>query len=119
MFGDKKQEAKETVEMEIYDNHEEVPGMIDFAKERGIRFPYLIDETQDVAKAYGASCTPDPFLFDAQFKLAYHGRFDDALSPGTKPKTAEMAEATRQLLAGKPVTIPWKPSIGCSIKWKK
>ncbi|MBI2583262.1 MAG: thioredoxin family protein [Candidatus Aenigmarchaeota archaeon] len=94
-------------------------GMKAFAKEHGIEFPYLIDETQAVAKAYGASCTPDPFLFDAQFKLAYHGRFDDALSPGSRPTTAEMKEAIEQLIEGKDVSIQWKPSIGCSIKWKK
>ena len=89
-----------------------------FANERNIEFPYLVDETQEVAKNYGASCTPDPFLLNHELKLAYHGRFDDATHPGTIAKTNEMKQAIEHLLAGKPVTIEEKPSIGCSIKWK-
>ena len=61
------------------------------ANEKGFSFPYLADETQEIAKSYGASCTPDPFLFDAGKKLAYHGRFDDAHGEAhSKGKTSEM-----------------------------
>lgn len=94
-------------------------GMRAFAKERGIEFPYLVDETQEVARSFGASCTPDPFLLDSQLRLAYHGRIDDALEPGTVPKTAEMRTAIEQLLRGGEVAVQEKPSLGCSIKWKK
>jgi peroxiredoxin len=89
-----------------------------FAKERGIEFPYLVDTTQEVARSYGASCTPDPFLLDSELRVAYHGRIDDALEPGTVPSTSEMRDAILQLIEGKPVTVKEKPSIGCSIKWK-
>ncbi|MBI4176447.1 MAG: thioredoxin family protein [Candidatus Aenigmarchaeota archaeon] len=93
-------------------------GMRKFSKERNITFPYLVDETQETAKAYGATCTPDPFLLDSSLRLAYHGRFDDALEPGTTAKTQEMKEAIQQLLSGKQVTIQERPSLGCNIKWK-
>jgi len=93
-------------------------GMKQFAKEKNIEFPYLIDEAQDVARSYGASCTPDPFLLDGNLNLVYHGRFDDALEPGTIPKTHEMKDAILQLLKNQKVTVDERPSIGCSIKWK-
>jgi len=93
-------------------------GMKRFAKECGIGFPYLVDDTQEVAKAYKATCTPDFFLFDSNLKLAYHGRVDDAMEPGTEPSTQEMKKAIQQLLEGKEVTVKWEFSIGCSIKWK-
>lgn len=89
-----------------------------FADQRDIEFPYLIDETQSVARKWGATCTPDPFLLDANLRLAYHGRIDDAQEPGTIPTTQEMKIAITQLLEGKPVEVEEKPSIGCSIKWK-
>ena len=89
-------------------------------KKRGINFVYLRDENQEVAKAYGASCTPDPFLFDAEQKLAYHGRIDDAHGkPHEEAKTNELEEAIQQVLAGKKVSVKAGPSLGCSIKWKK
>lgn len=94
-------------------------GMKRFAAERGISFPYLVDESQEIARSYGASCTPDPFLLDGNLNLVYHGRFDDALEPGTIPTTSEMKQAIQQLIEGKKVTIKEMPSIGCSIKWKK
>ena len=85
----------------------------------GFGFPYLVDETQQVAKAYGAVCTPDPFLFDSELKLAYHGRFDDAHGKShTEGKTAEIEEAIKQLIDGEEVTVEPLPSMGCSIKWK-
>ncbi len=90
------------------------------SKEQGFRFPYLIDETQQTAKAYGAACTPDPFLFDSDLKLVYHGRIDDAhMQPHEKAKTNELEEAIKQLLEGKSPNIKEEPSIGCNIKWKK
>ncbi|KOX91858.1 thioredoxin family protein [Haloarcula rubripromontorii] len=82
---------------------------------------YLFDETQDVAAAYGARCTPDPFLFrndDGAFKLAYHGRLDDAPNPDDEPSEREMAAHVETLLSGDQITAVEKPSRGCSIKWK-
>ncbi|MBI4021082.1 MAG: thioredoxin family protein [Candidatus Aenigmarchaeota archaeon] len=96
-----------------------VDGMKIFAENRGIVFPYLVDEAQDVARAYGASCTPDPFLLDGQLRLVYHGRIDDAIEPRTTPTTAEMRRAIEQLIAGEEVSVEEKPSIGCSIKWRR
>ncbi|MDO8470550.1 MAG: thioredoxin family protein [bacterium] len=88
-----------------------------FAKERGMAFPYLFDETQEVAKAYGATCTPDPFLFDGSQELLFHGRIDDALEPGQETKEHTMDEVIENLLAGKEIGDEFKPSLGCSIKW--
>jgi peroxiredoxin len=85
---------------------------------------YLFDESQAVAKAYGAVCTPDPFLFrreDGEFALAYHGRLDDAVNPDDEPSGQpgfEMREAIEAVLAGEDVALPSKPSRGCTIKWK-
>ena len=93
--------------------------MKEYAERFGFGFPYLVDETQQVAKAYGAVCTPDPFLFDGGLKLAYHGRLDDAHGkPHEEGKTAEIEEAIRQLLAGEEVSVEPIPSMGCSIKWR-
>ncbi len=89
------------------------------AKEQGFKFPYLLDETQNVARAFGAACTPDPFLFDAEMKLAYHGRIDDAHGrPHPEAKTNELEEALVQVLAGKKVSVKEEPSMGCNVKWK-
>jgi peroxiredoxin len=93
-------------------------GMIETAKEKDFNFPYLHDATQETAKSYGASCTPDPFLFDSEQKLVYHGRFDDALEPGTTPTTADMDDAIAAVLEGKKPKHEFLFSIGCSIKWK-
>lgn len=90
------------------------------AKEKRFNFPYLFDETQEVAKAYGATCTPDPFLFDQNQKLVYHGRFDDAHGKEhSKGTTSEMEDAIKQLLAGEKISVAQEPSLGCSIKWKQ
>ena len=84
---------------------------------------YLRDESQAVAEAYGAVCTPDPFLFDGtdgEFTLAYHGRLDDAQSPDAEPSEApgfEIRQAIDAVLAGEPVDVEAVPSRGCSIKW--
>ncbi len=89
------------------------------AEEIGYSFPYLFDETQQVAKAYTAVCTPDFFLFDDQRELVYRGRFDGT-RPGSLEKVtgAELRAATDALLAGDPVPQDQRPSVGCSIKWK-
>jgi thiol-disulfide isomerase/thioredoxin len=82
---------------------------------------YLYDESQDVAAAYGAVCTPDPFLFtndDGTFELAYHGRIDDALNPDDEPTDYEMRAYVETVLAGEDIDAEDKPSRGCSIKWK-
>lgn len=93
-------------------------GMIKTAKEKGYNFFYLHDETQEVAKAYGASCTPDPFLFDAKQKLAYHGRLDNALEPGQEATEFDMDDAIQAVLQGKKPGHEFLYSIGCSIKWR-
>jgi peroxiredoxin len=86
----------------------------------GYTFPYLHDETQQVAKAYQAACTPDFFLFDKAHKLVYRGRFDASRPDDGKPITgADLKAALDAVLAGKPVSADQKPSIGCSIKWKR
>jgi peroxiredoxin len=92
--------------------------MVKFAKERRMNFPYLIDETQNVARTYGAVCTPDPFLFDAERKLVFHGRINDAMELEQKPRTPVMEINVRKLLNGEKIEKPFDPSIGCSIKWK-
>jgi peroxiredoxin len=87
--------------------------------EQGYTFPYLIDETQDVAKAYGAACTPDLFLFDADRRLVYHGQFDASRPGGSTPVTGDdLAAAVDAVLAGDAVAADQRPSVGCSIKWK-
>ncbi|WEL21762.1 thioredoxin family protein [Halorhabdus sp. BNX81] len=81
---------------------------------------YLRDESQDVARAYGAVCTPDPFLLEndgGEFRLAYHGRIDDAMSPDAEPTTFEMRAVVEDLLAGRELTDEFRPSRGCNIKW--
>jgi peroxiredoxin len=93
--------------------------MIEEVKQTGYTFPYLYDETQEVAKAYRAACTPDFFLFDANRALAYRGQFDDARPGNGKPVTgADLRAALEAVLAGKPVPARQKPSLGCNVKWK-
>lgn len=89
-----------------------------FVKEGKIPYLYLQDKTQEIAQKYGAVCTPDPFLFDSEKRLVYHGRIDNAYGPGKKPTTKELHDVIKQLLSGKPITVKEMPSIGCSIKWK-
>jgi peroxiredoxin len=85
----------------------------------GYNFPYLYDETQEVAKAYRASCTPDFFLYDADRRLAYRGQFDDSRPGNTEPITgADLRSAVDAVLLGEKAAQEQKPSIGCNIKWK-
>jgi peroxiredoxin len=89
------------------------------AETMGFLFPYLYDETQAVAQAYQAACTPDFFLFDGDFRLVYRGQFDASRPGNGIPVTGEdLRAAIDQVLEGKPVTAEQKPSIGCNIKWK-
>jgi peroxiredoxin len=84
----------------------------------GYTFPYLYDESQDVAKAYRAACTPDFFLFDKSHKLVYRGQFDDSRPQSGIPVTgADLRRACDALIAGDPIVPNQKPSIGCNIKW--
>src|SRR5690606_24610765 len=89
------------------------------AERYGYTFPYLLDETQSVAKAYKAACTPDLFLFDKNQKLVYRGQFDSSRPSNGQPVTgADLRAACDAILAGRPVPEPQTPSIGCNIKWK-
>jgi len=82
-------------------------------------FPYLYDETQDVARAYHAACTPDFYLFDKDLKCVYRGQFDDARPMNSIPVSGnDLRKALDQLLAGLPIDSNQKPSLGCNIKWK-
>lgn len=93
--------------------------MTELAKEVGYPFPYLYDETQEVAKAYDAACTPDFYVFDGDDKLAYRGRLDESRPNSGKPLTGkDLRAALDAVLAGKPVPEPQYPSGGCGIKWK-
>ena len=89
-----------------------------FSKEYNLNFPYLIDETQEIAKLYGAVCTPDPFLFDHERKLVFHGRINDAMTPESHPSRLIMEENIKKALNGEQIENDFDPSIGCSIKWK-
>ena len=85
----------------------------------GYVFPYLFDESQDVAKAYQAACTPDFFLFDGAQRLVYRGQFDDSRPDNGKAVSgADLRAAADAVLAGKPLDTEQYPSIGCNIKWK-
>lgn len=83
-----------------------------------IPFPYLVDEAQDVARAFGAQCTPEFYLYDAGGRLVYHGRFDDNWKEPEKVTREELRLALEALAAGRPIGEPQSPALGCSIKWK-
>jgi hypothetical protein len=89
------------------------------AEEAGYRFPYLVDETQQVAKAYRAACTPDFFLFDGDRSLVYRGQMDGSRPGNDVPVTGEdLRAALDAVLEGRPVPDDQRPSLGCNIKWK-
>ncbi len=91
----------------------------EMAQRLRFRFPLCFDETQEVAKAYQAACTPDFYLFDADRRLVYRGQLDDSRPSNDLPVTGrDLRAAIEAVLAGKPVDQNQKPSIGCSIKWK-
>ncbi|PWL30239.1 thioredoxin family protein [uncultured Roseivirga sp.] len=89
------------------------------AEKVGYTFPYLYDETQEVAKAYDAACTPDFYVFDKDLKCAYRGQLDDSRPGNDKPVTGkDLRAALDEILEGKEVSAPQIPSLGCNIKWK-
>ena len=90
------------------------------AEKEGYTFPYLYDETQEVAKAYDAACTPDFYVFNGDKVLVYRGRLDGSRPKNDEPLTGEdLRAALDAVLAGEPVTEKQYPSAGCNIKWKK
>jgi len=93
--------------------------MIEEIKSAGYTFPYLVDESQEVAKAYKAACTPDFYVFDRERKLVYRGQMDDSRPGNDQPLNGEdLRAALDAVLAGEPAPADQKPSIGCNIKWK-
>mgnify|MGYP001149040177 CR=1 FL=1 len=93
--------------------------MAELARKSGFTFPYLYDETQEIARKYSAACTPDFFLFDGTGSLAYRGQMDDSRpSNGIPVKGADLTAAIDAVIEGKPVDPEQKPSMGCNIKWK-
>ncbi len=96
------------------------PQLKKMAVRLGFTFPFCHDETQEVAKAYRAACTPEFYLFNGDRRLAYHGQLDESRPGNNKPITGrDLRSAIRAVLAGKPVDGNQRPSIGCSIKWKQ
>jgi hypothetical protein len=94
--------------------------MAKLARARGFSFPYLVDESQAVARAYSAVCTPDLFLFGRDGRLAYRGQFDGSRPGSRVPVTgADLRAAADAVLSGQPVPAQQVPSMGCSIKWKR
>lgn len=94
-------------------------GMLEEAEAGGYTFPYLLDESQEVAKAFRAACTPDFFLFDGERNLVYRGQFDGSRPGNTIPVSGEdLRAAVDAVLAGDPVPEDQRSSIGCNIKWK-
>ena len=91
--------------------------MQQLAAVKGYKY-YLVDETQEVAKAYGATCTPDPFVFDKNHTLVYHGRINNQMEPTDKVTEQTMRMVLDKVLKNEKVTDWFVPSMGCSIKWK-
>jgi hypothetical protein len=93
--------------------------LAEMSRELGFTFPYLFDETQDVARAYDAQCTPDFFLYDVQGKLVYRGQLDDSRPGNGIPVSGrDLRAALDALIAGRPIAPEQRPSIGCNIKWR-
>jgi peroxiredoxin len=93
--------------------------MVAEARSHGWTFPYLYDETQDVARAFSAACTPDTFVFDGERRLVYRGQLDNSRPGNDLPVTAaDVRSAVAAVLAGRPVEADQRPSIGCGIKWR-
>ena len=100
--------------------HDGPDAMRQEAAELGYVFPYLLDESQAVARAYRAACTPDFFLFDAARRLVYRGQFDDSRPGNGRPVTgADLRAAVEATLAGRTPSAEQFPSLGCNIKWRK
>ena len=92
--------------------------MAEQARNKGYPFPYLFDETQEIAKAYSAVCTPDIFLYNNERKLEYRGRLDDNWQNPNQVKREELKMAIEAILNGKGIDFEQIPSMGCNIKWK-
>ncbi|MCF7804060.1 MAG: thioredoxin family protein [Candidatus Marinimicrobia bacterium] len=93
--------------------------MKQFAEKHDLDFPYLYDESQEVAKAYRAACTPDIYLFNPDHELVYRGQFDDSRpGNGVEPTGADLTAAVNKMLAGEGIPEEQAPSVGCNIKWK-
>ena len=96
------------------------PEMAKLARRQGWGFPFLFDATQEVARAFKAACTPEFYLFDCARKLVYRGQLDDSRPSSRTPVTGrDLRAAIDAVLAGKPVSQEQKPSVGCSIKWRR
>jgi peroxiredoxin len=96
------------------------PRLKEMAKRLAFTFPFCFDETQDIAKAYRAACTPDFYLFDRERRLIYRGQLDDSRPGSSTPVTGrDLRAAIDAVLAGKPVDSNQRASVGCSIKWKR
>ena len=93
--------------------------MIEYAAKYEMNFPYLQDDTQQVARLYKAQCTPDIFVYDAERKLAYHGRIDDSWKDETKVTKRELASALEKMVNNQLPDELQNPSMGCSIKWRE
>jgi peroxiredoxin len=87
-------------------------------REEGFTFPMLYDESQDVARAYAAMCTPDPFLFDADLRLVYRGQLDPSRPGNGTSDGRDLRQALEAVLRGLPPDAEQRPSVGCSIKWR-
>ena len=114
--------GKQVAIVGINSNDPDYPGegmelMKEFAVEHQIKYFYLLDDTQTVAKAYGATCTPDPFLLDQDRKLVFHGRLNNQMQPEDKSTEETMALKIEQLLNNEKIDDDFLPSMGCSIKW--
>lgn len=92
--------------------------MIELSKQRDINFPYLRDEDQKAANAYGAQCTPECFVFDGHRALRYHGRIDNSPKDANAVQTTDLRNAIEALIHDRKVMIELTPAIGCSIKWR-
>jgi peroxiredoxin len=102
-----------------YDSDDRPERLKEMAENLSFNFPYLFDETQEVAKVFTAACTPDFFLFDKNKQLVYRGQLDDSRPGSGQPVTGkDLREAIDAILSGKPVVEEQRPSTGCNIKWK-
>lgn len=97
---------------------DDIPGMVEQSLRAGWRFPYLLDGDQSAAKAFGAVCTPDFFVYSPQGSLTYRGAFDASSPKNNEPLTGDLLnDAVTKTLLGKPVPEPQRPAMGCGIKW--
>jgi len=101
-----------------YDPDDDLAGMKNQAAEHNFSFPYLIDETQEVARGYKAACTPDLYVFNKDRKLVYRGRFDETRPGSGQPSGIDLRKALDAVLNNQPVSENQEPSIGCNVKWK-